>query len=175
MRADRPRTEPPGHVRVGQVVGAFGVKGMLKVLPLTDFAERFAPGSLLYLHGEPRKVLEVHWHKGQARVHLEGINTVEEANAQQWAHLTVPELDRPRLGADEFFAADLIGMSVVEKGMLLGVVQDVLHAPAQDLIQIEGALIPCVKQFVKSVDMVARKIDVELIEGMRPGDGSEEP
>jgi len=43
-------------IRVGQVGGAYGVEGAVKVLPLTDFDDRFAAGSRLMLEGAEREV-----------------------------------------------------------------------------------------------------------------------
>jgi 16S rRNA processing protein RimM len=171
---NRPRTEPEGHVRVGQIVGPFGTKGGLKILLLTDFPERFQVGSLLYLRGTPRQVLELHWHRGQARVSLEGCASVEEAEALKWEYLTVPATDRPNLDDGEYLASELVGLKVVEGGRSLGTVGSVVHAPAHDLLEVGGVLIPLVSEFVKSVDLDSGKIEVELIEGMRPGEQAEE-
>ena len=170
MGGRRPQTDPAGHVRVGQIVGVFGLKGAVKVLLLTDFPERFEAGSLLYLDGEAREVLEVFWHKGQARVRFDGVSTPEEADALKWRFLTVPQRERPELEEDEYMASDLVGLSVVERGKVLGTVDAIEHSPAHDLLSFGGVLVPLVKQFVKSVDLERRVIEVELIEGMRPGE-----
>lgn len=174
MAGRRPDAEPEGHVRVGQIVGPFGIKGGLKVTPLTDFPERFDKGSLLYLSGEPLKIVEVYWHKTQARITFDEVTSIEQAEALKWKYLTIPAGERPELEDDEFMASDLIGLSVVENGEVLGVVDEIVHAPAHDLIRIGETLIPCVHHFVKSVDLDARQIVVELIDGMRPGDTAEE-
>lgn len=174
MAGQRPEAEPEGHVRVGQIVGPFGIKGGLKVVPLTDFPERFDKGSLLYLGGEPRKVATSYWHKTQARITFDEVRTIEQAEALKWKYLTVPATEKPKLEDDEFLASDLIGLSVVENGEVIGVVDEIVHAPAHDLIRIGDTLIPCVHHFVKSVDLGAKRIVVELIDGMRPGDTAEE-
>jgi 16S rRNA processing protein RimM len=170
MGGRRPQTDPAGHVRVGQIVGVFGLKGAVKVLLLTDFPERFEVGSLLYLDGKPHGVLEVFWHKGQARVLLEGVTTPEDADVLKWKFLTVPLGERPERQEGEYMASDLVGLSVVEGGKVLGKVSAVEHSPAHDLLSFDGVLVPLVKQFVKSVDLERRVIEVELIEGMRPGE-----
>ena len=43
-------------IRVGQVTGAYGLEGAVKVIPLTDFEDRFDPGALLVLEGSPHAV-----------------------------------------------------------------------------------------------------------------------
>ncbi len=174
MAGRRPDPEPEGHVRVGQIVGPFGIKGGLKVVPLTDFPERFETGSLLYLGGVPHKIKEVYWHKTQARIMFDEFTTTNQAEELRWRYLTIPASEKPELEEGEFMASDLIGMSVVEDGSVIGVVDEIVHAPAHDLIRIGETLIPCVHQFVKSIDLESRTIVVELIEGMRPGDTAEE-
>lgn len=174
MAGRRQNTEPEGHVRVGQIVGPFGIKGGLKVVPTTDFPERFEAGSLLYLDGDAHRIVESHWHKTQVRLVLDGIETPEQAEDLKWRYLTVPAGNRPKLEGDEYLVSDLVGMSVVEGGVTLGRVKEVIRAPAQDLLCVDGTLIPCVREFVKRVDLAGRTIEVELIEGMRPGEDAEE-
>lgn len=174
MAGRRQSPEPEGHVRVGQIVGPFGIKGGIKVAPLTDFPERFGVGSLLYLAGEPRRVTESHWHKSQVRVVVEGIETVEGAEAVKWQYLTVPASDRPELDDDEYLARELVGLTVVEDGKPIGMVDEVVPSPAHDLLRVGDALIPCVSAFVKGVDLERREITVALIDGMRPGEHAEE-
>ena len=43
-------------IRVGQVVGAYGLDGAVKVTPLTDFQDRFDPGACLLLDGSEHNV-----------------------------------------------------------------------------------------------------------------------
>jgi ribosomal 30S subunit maturation factor RimM len=43
-------------IRVGQVAGAFGLDGAVKVIPLTEFIDRFDVGSCLLLDGSQRQV-----------------------------------------------------------------------------------------------------------------------
>lgn len=164
------RPEPQDHVPIGQVVGAFGIKGTVKVAPLTDFPERFAVGATLYIGGEPFKVRGAHEHKGQFRLDLEGVTSIESAESLRSQYLTVPASDRPVLERDEFLSSDLVGMNVVEHGRSLGTVEEVVRSPAHDLLRVGDALIPAVSRFVRHIDLDERVIQVDLIEGLRPGD-----
>jgi 16S rRNA processing protein RimM len=173
MQGRRDEADPVGHVVVGQIVAPFGLKGGLKVVPMTDFPARFEKGAIIYLAGEPRRILEASWHKTQVRVSIEGVQTINEAEALCWKYLTVPDTDKPILEEDEYMASDLIGLAVVENGQVIGQVDEVVHYPAHDLLRIGETLVPCVKQFVKAIDLEARTVTVELIEGMRPGEAAE--
>jgi 16S rRNA processing protein RimM len=166
---------PEPHVHIGQIVGTHGVKGGLKVLPLTDFPARFEAGEVLFLKGVARKVKRSNWHKGQARIQLEGINDMTTAEALKWEFLSVPESSRPELEEGEFLASDLVGMMVVtESGQEIGPVDEVVPSPGQDLFRVGEVLIPVVKEFVKDIDGEKRVITVALIPGMLPGEDEPE-
>lgn len=152
---------------IGKVVGTFGLKGFLKIWPLTDFPERFNEGQTIFMNGEPYKVREVQWHKKQARVRLHEVTNVSDAEALIGAEITVPPDIPPQLEEGEFLIGDVIGLDVFdENGKRLGSVEEVIPAPAQDLYRVGDTLIPAVAEFVKEVDLKNRKMIVRPIPGM---------
>lgn len=156
-----------GHTKVGQIVGTFGLKGDLKVVPLTDFLDRFKKGSRLRLQGEWTEVTAVRWHQDRPVIRLSGIDSIEAAQRLKWAYLEVPESDQPELAEDEYLTSSLIGMTAFEvSGRQLGEVTEVLRLPAHDVIVIGNLMIPAVKSFVQDIDVLERKIVVRLIPGM---------
>jgi 16S rRNA processing protein RimM len=162
-------------VVVGQIVGEFGIRGAVKVQPLTDFVERFDPGAVLLVKGREMTVANCSWHKEQARVQFREIKTIDEAEKLKWEHLSAYKEDLPELDEDEFLTEDLIGLEVRDKKAgSIGKVDQVIRSAASDLLVVGETLIPTVKEFVKSVDLKAGVIEVELIEGMLPGEEAEE-
>ncbi len=169
---------------IGQIVTCHGLKGELKVEPLTDFPSRFREGASLLLRGELRRIESVRWIKDRAVVKLEGIDTRTDAERLQWEFLYLPERSEPELQTNEYKLEDLVGMIVVtEAGRLLGKIADVLPYPAHDVISVcpqdsepgEAAarsrnelLIPAVSEFVKRVDLERGRMTVRLLEGMEP-------
>jgi 16S rRNA processing protein RimM len=155
-------------VRVGQIVGAFGLKGSVKVEALTDFDDRFLPGTRLRLKGEWVTVEDMRIHKGRPLLNLSGIKDLTSAEKLQWEYLEAPAKDAPELEEGEYLVEDLIGMKVVSVwGDELGVVEDVLPYPAQDVLKVGETLIPMVKDFIKEVDLDNEIIRVELLPGMK--------
>lgn len=161
-----PNTDP---VRIGQIVGAFGLKGELKIDPLTDFWERFQKGSRLRLKGQWVTVESYREHKNRPMVKLTGIESATAAEKLQWEYLEAIIVDTPELDDDEYLTDDLIGMQVVTtEGRVLGEVDDVIENPAHDILQIGDILIPVVKEFIKDIDLDKEIITVELIPGLLP-------
>jgi 16S rRNA processing protein RimM len=161
-------TEP---TRIGQIVGAFGLKGEVKVEPLTNFWERFQKGTRLRLKGEWVTVEGYREHKNRPMLRLSGVNDATAAESLQWEYLEAILTDAPELEEDEFLTEDLFGLRVVTTdGKELGEVDDVLTTPAHDVLQIGEILIPVVKEFVKDIDLDNEVITVQLIPGMLPGE-----
>lgn len=161
--------ESTEFARIGRIVGAFGLKGELKIEPLTDFLDRFEKGSRLRLKGDWVTVESYRLHKDRPLIKLSSIRDVEAAKSLQWEYLEAEASESPEMEADEYMVDDLIGLAIVtEDGKEIGNVEDVLNYPAQDLLKSGELLIPLVKEFIKSVDIKAGVIRVELIPGMLP-------
>ena len=154
-------------IKIGQIVSTFGLKGQVKVKPLTDFAQRFDKGSRVRLNEGWVEVEKATWQDGRLILKLSGINKIEDAKALQWAYLEIPSSSLPNLEEDEFLLTDLVGLSVVDQhGKQLGLVQDILTLPAQDVLVVNEIMIPFVKEFISEVDLPGKTIKVNLIEGM---------
>jgi 16S rRNA processing protein RimM len=159
-------------IRIGQIVGAFGLKGSVKVEALTDFEDRFLPGTRLRMKGEWVTIEDMRMHKGRPLLKLSGVKDLTAAEKLQWEYLEAPAKGERDLEEDEYLVDDLVGMKVVStNGEELGVVEDVLPYPAQDVLKVGELMIPMVKEFVKNVDVKNEIIQVELLPGML----SEEP
>jgi len=160
------------YVQVGQIAGAFGIRGHVKVEPLTQFLDRLEVGRRLKLGDEWVTVEHFAMHKGRPLLKLSGVDTMSQAQALQWKYLEGPD-ERPTLEEDEFLTQDLVGLEVFTvDGEQLGVVDDVMAMPAHDVLQVGEILIPAVKEFVTEIDLDKGRVTVQLIPGMRPGESA---
>jgi len=152
-------------IRVGQVSGAYGVEGAVKVLPLTDFRDRFDPGSSVLLDGIERRV---EWSRtGQSGlvVKLQGIENRTMAELFRGRYLEVPEETARPLPAGRFYHHQLVGLTVeTASGQRLGTIAEVLERPANDVwVSREGKfehLIPATRDAVVDVNLEARRVVV---------------
>ncbi len=99
---------------------------------------------------------------------FEGIESPEEVRALTNASLYAGVREIP-LGAGEYLDRDLIDCELVDPaGRVLARVVDVAHFPAQDCLIVDPGrqYVPLVKAFVRAIDIAARKIEVELPEGL---------
>ena len=167
-----------GKISIGYVSAAHGVKGEVRIVPLTDFPERFDRMDTLnlYLNGAPARRLNVsrvrkHESKGELIIESDVPNRNEAERLVGMSVLIEPE-DRVPLPEGSFWLDDLIGLSVVDKeGKILGVVEDLLSTGGKEIYEIRDEsgkrhYIPAVEDFVKEIDPASGKIRVELIEGL---------
>jgi len=159
---------------VGRVVAAQGLRGELRVNPLSDFPERFTrpgPRWLQARHSAAREVTLLSGRQLPGKelfvIRLEGVNDRDSAEALVGQELLVPAADRPKLAQGEFHLLDLVGLEVrllegdgsaAAPGRCIGTVNDLLHA-GNDLLEVElqegGAplLIPFVEAIVPRVEL----------------------
>ncbi len=147
-------------IRVGQVMGAYGVAGAVKVLPLTDFEDRFEAGACVMLEGEGR---EVEWSRPGMPglvIKLRGIDNRTVADLFRGRYLEVPEEAVHPLAEGRFYHHQLVGLVVqTSSGQRLGTIAEILERPANDVwVSREGSiehLIPATRDAVVDVDVTA--------------------
>ena len=152
--------------RVGQVTAAYGLEGAVKVLPLTDFSDRFDAGATLMLEGSER-VVEWSRSLGVAGLvlKLRGIDNRTMAELCRGRYLELPEGAARPAGEGRYYHHEVVGLSVrSESGAVIGRIEEVLERPANDVwVSRDGRvehLIPATKEAVLKVDLDAGEITV---------------
>jgi 16S rRNA processing protein RimM len=175
QRPARSRRTPPGprsgFVAVGWVRGARGLRGELKVDPLTDFHERFAPGAAVWAGAVTYIVRRCRPHRDTLLLELEGIETREAAEALGNLLLEIPEESLARLPEGQYFRFQILGMEVYDQQEhALGRIDEIIETGANDVYVVRDAagelLIPAIDSVVKEIDVTTRRMTVELVEGL---------
>ncbi|MDP6420960.1 MAG: ribosome maturation factor RimM [SAR202 cluster bacterium] len=155
------------------ITGAWGLSGHVKVQPDTDFPDRFAPGSTLYLDSRPVKVKLSRANKGAYVVKLDAASNRSQAESLRGQFLTIPQAELSALPEGTYYHFDLLDMAVhTDEGEHLGHIRDVISTGGNDVYVVgrEGAadlLIPAIAQVVTEVDVDAQHMTVHLLEGLR--------
>ena len=168
----------PARMVVGRVVRPHGVRGELLVEVLSDAPDRFAPGTAVAAGDpdsdtppRPLEVSDARLHQGRLLLRFVGVEDREAAEALRGSLLTIPSEAARKLGPDEFWRHQLVGLAVVDpQGNGRGVVSDVLPGTAHDLLEVrrpDGAtvLVPAVAALVK-VELEAGRLVVQPLQGL---------
>ncbi len=168
---------PRDLVHIGRVGAPHGVRGEMRVFPLTEDPLRFhnLTRCLLVTEDEAsRREVTLRTVRAQGKyflVTMEGVMTREDANQYTGYFLSVHRDQAIVLPPGRFFVFDLIGCEVCESGVRHGRLRDVLQTGANDVYVVARSgrpdlLIPVTAQVVRQVDLDARQIEVVLPEGL---------
>jgi 16S rRNA processing protein RimM len=162
----------PGFVAVGRVLGAWGVRGELKIQPLAPQSALLAGHSVSIARCE--YTIERSDPSGRfVRLKITGVDNREEARLMRGAYLQAREEDLKPLPDGEYYHFQLVGLAVLSiDGRNLGRVVDVISAPENDVYVVKGpegeVLIPAVDDVVQDIDLRKGAIRIEIIPGLLP-------
>jgi 16S rRNA processing protein RimM len=175
---------PADAVEVGRVIGAWGVKGWIKVQPLGRDVQALLAARIWYLHSTPAtpgngdrlsalSVRQARAHSGTVVALPADSNDRTQAEALRGARVFVSRAGFPDAGEGEYYWVDLIGADVVNReGQMLGTVTGLIDTGANDVLCVAPAgtaskdseaerLIPFVAAYVDQVDIPGRRIVVD--------------
>lgn len=152
---------------VGVVTGPHGLRGELKIHPMTDDLGIFAEVESVLVGDlpDPIAIADSRIHRSSVLLLLEGIDTREKAEALRGASLKVSAAAVSPLEDREFFLYQIVGLDVTdESGASLGVVTDVIFTGANDVFVIESSerkqplLLPGVPEVILEVSPTERRM-----------------
>lgn len=162
--------------QVGVVTSTHGVHGEVKVFPTTDDPRRFKRlKEVILSSSKDEKMMEVEsvkFFKNMVILKFVGIDTMNDAETLRQCSLYVTRENAVRLRKDEYFIADLIGISVFnENNEKIGTLTDVYETGANDVYVIamedgRELLLPAIKQCVLDVNVEEGKMQIHILEGL---------
>ena len=163
-------------VAIGYVLNARGLQGEIKVKSLSNIEGRF--NTLVYAYLETKdgsvtthRVEYAKLYGETVVVKFEDINDRTDAESLRGSYILVDNENLAALPSESHYIFDLINMEVIESdGLCIGKVLCVEQYPANDVIVIRMAdkdiMVPAIKDFIKSIDKINKRITVNLPEGL---------
>ena len=166
------------YLVIGKIGGAHGVRGEVKIIPLTDDVRRFSSlKECLILDDrervkETKEVEKARVDDTRTLVKFKGIDDRDEVGKLTGFYIAVSREDAVKLPEGRYFIADLIGLKVIddERGEL-GTIKDIINSGASDIIIVKRTgknelLIPYLNAIVYEVDIAGGTMKVKLPEGL---------
>ena len=162
--------------QVGIITGTHGLKGEVKVFPTTDDKNLFLElEDVLLDTGNELKKLKVEYCKFFKKfvfVKFEGLDDINEVEQFKRCPLMVTRENAVPLDEDEYYVADLIGLTIVDdSGVTIGKLENVIETGANDVYEVltqDGGrvLLPAIKDCILDVDTEEGVILVHLLKGL---------
>ncbi|WP_052888355.1 ribosome maturation factor RimM [Thermogemmatispora carboxidivorans] len=160
---------------VGRVIAPFGLRGEVKVLPMSDLPDRFAQLEAVYCGSPPRRHRIEHvrpYKSGLVLLKLQGFDSLTAAEALRNCELQIPLAELPPLPPDSYYQHDILNLRVLTlDGQEVGSITEIWLTGSNDVYAIRmrdgrQALIPAVKEVVKQIDLVRRTMYIDPLPGM---------
>ncbi len=174
-------------LQVGVITTPHGVHGEVNVFPTTDDPRRFKKlKSVILDDGKNLREIEisgVKFFKQFVILKFKDIDDRNEVERLRKCPLLVTRENAVKLGRDEYFVADMIGLKVYEEetDVLIGTVTDVIETGANDVYEIEldkeflidgrapkekMAYAPAIKSCIKDVDIEGGRMTMYVMPGL---------
>lgn len=162
-------------VAIGRVVKPQGRRGEVVVEPFSDRPGRFPELRRAFVPAADGKGREVRvagcWpHKGRYVLKLEGVDSIDDAEAYRGLELRIPEEELETLPAGSYYHHQLRGLRVEdEQGRLVGAIEDILEAGGEaPVLVVRGSrgetMVPLAESFIRAVDLPKGRVVVVVPE-----------
>ena len=163
-------------ITIGRVVKPHGVKGEVKITPLTDHPGRFEKLQRVFLvspAGTQKEcaVRSVRYLADAPLLLLAGYDSPEKARELNGWLVQLPEEEAIPLPEGQYYWFELIGMDVEsESGEKLGKIVDIFATGSNDVYVMQSGkrevYLPATKEVIRQVDRKTRRMVVRVLEGL---------
>lgn len=162
---------------VGKIVNTHGVRGEVRVQRISDFEDRFAIGEKVYIEADHGDFLELEIvshrvHKQFDLLQFKDFDSLNEIEPFKGKMLQITEEQLAPLKENEFYHHEIVGCDVYTvSDDMIGVITHILETGANDVWEVQSPegkeiLIPFIKDVVKKVDVKAKKVIIDPMEGL---------
>lgn len=163
-------------IAIGRITKSVGIKGEVRVFPLTDNPKRFDMLETVWIGSDDRvteakNIASVRYDKNLVYLFFDDVTDRNSSEALREKFIFVPKelVIKPQGGKN--YVHDIIGLDAVdENGSEIGKVIDVRSYPAQDLWVVKRGskeiLIPAVEEFILRVDLRKKQAIIRTMEGL---------
>tara|TARA_B110001454_G_C12628530_1_gene395882 strand:+ start:120 stop:614 length:495 start_codon:yes stop_codon:yes gene_type:complete len=154
-------------VAVGQIFSIFGIKGQLKVRPLSEFFSRFKQGSKVILDDKEITIINASKQKHFYILQFDICDTPEKGKLLRNKFIYVNQTQVPKQNPDNYYYFELIGISVFGLNQnYLGKVTTILNTGANDVYVVTNEnnkeiLVPAIKSVIFNIDIRDQKMIID--------------
>lgn len=157
------------YITVGQIINTHGLKGEIKIYPLTDDIKRFKKLKNVYIDNKETKITWCKLQSDKIILKLEGIDTIEAAQKLKEKYIEIKREDAVKLPEGRYFITDIMECTVFdETGKELGKVANVIQTGSNDVYSVKGKdediLIPALKSIVTKIDIENQTIVIKPLD-----------
>ena len=155
------------YFSVGKIVNTHGIKGEVKVIPLTEEVSNFKRYKKVLIDDNWMDIQSVKFQKDRVILKLDGIDDMNQAENYKNKYVKILRSTEPELDDDMYYIVDIIGSQLEDtSGKKLGVIYDVIQTKNNDVYWIKEPkelLIPVLEEIVTSIDEKNKKVIIKPV------------
>lgn len=154
---------------IAEVKAVYGTEGFVIIDSFSDFSDRFLKLESVFMefYGSSKELFveKIKIVNGKNVIKFKGFDSLNTAEFLIGKKIYVDDESVVTLSDDTFFIHDLIGSKVFRGSEFLGILEDVLTMPANDVYLVKDShgkkiLIPAIKDYIKAFDNKTKKLDL---------------
>jgi len=162
-------------ITIGRITKHQGNKGEVRVMPLTDYPERFELLERVVLEKDSQQqeviIESLRYHKQFVILKFVGFDDIGAAIELKDALIKIAPEEAIELPEEHYYLHDILGLEVVTvEGRVLGEIKDILETGSNDVYVVRSKqdeyLIPALKKVVTKVDLETGKMTIKPIKGL---------
>ena len=162
-------------ITIGKITKYQGNKGEVRVLPLTDFPDRFELLETVYLIKDDKiqekEIESLRFHKNFVILKFKDINDIGSAIELRDYQVKITEEMLLPLDENNYYIDDILGFKVFTKdGYLLGDITDLISTGGTDVFVVRGNdkeyMIPAAHEIVTEVNEIEKRMVIDPIPGL---------
>lgn len=157
------------QIVIGKIVAPHGVRGDIRILPLTETPEIFLDLEYLLLEkGGRLTITNARFQKNMVLLSTEEITNMDEAEKFRNQNVLVEKEKLPPLPKGRYYVSDLVGFVCLnEQGENIGIFRDTMQTGSNDVFVIKGndgkeILVPAIRDYILEIDTEKKEILVRL-------------
>ncbi|WP_427338594.1 ribosome maturation factor RimM [Caloranaerobacter sp. DY30410] len=158
-------------IKVGKIINTHGIKGELKIFPLTDDMTRFEELEYVYIEKRKIEIEDVWYKKNFVMLKFKGFDNINDVLCFKGKYVYIDKENAIELPEDTYFIFQIIGLNVYLKdGKFLGKIKDIIQTGSNDVYVVRDNsreyLIPAIKEVIKEINLDDKKMIIDPLEGM---------
>ncbi len=157
------------YLYIGKLVNTHGIKGEVRLLSKFRHKDKVFVKDFKFYVGKDKKEYIVETYRRHKNFDMVLFKDNYDINLIEHLKGSLVYINKEDLKLDKnvFLSIDLIGFDVIINDKLVGVINDVLDTPANEVLVLDtGDMIPYVNAFIKNIDMGKRRVIVNDVKGL---------
>ena len=153
---------------IGKSTSTFGIKGELKVKSDFNYLDKaYKIGNVILINNIEHKISGVRYHKNHVLLKIDNLENINDVLDYVGYNIYIKRSDL-NLSSNEYLDSDLINSDVINDGINLGKVIDVIRG-VNPLIKVSGKVIfyiPYVDEYIINFDLENKKLYTKNCENL---------